>query len=65
MSLPELLTNIQKTPFHQRDAANFSRFIMARAADGDLDFYKVNDSNGDTYVIFKWPHKVPGLVVLP
>jgi len=65
MSLSDIITRIPKTPFHQRDAANFSHFIIARAADGDLEFYKFNDSNGDTYVIFKWPHKVPGLVVLP
>jgi len=25
----------------------------------------VNEWNGDTYVVLRWPHKVPGLVVLP
>ena len=63
MNLPELLKNVPKTPFHQREAANLSHFLSANAK--SIEFYKANEWNGDTYVIMKWPHKVPGLVVLP
>jgi hypothetical protein len=63
MNLPELLKNTSKTSFSQREAANLSGFLKANAE--RIDYYQINDWNGDTYVILKWPHKVPELKVLP
>lgn len=63
MNLPELLKNIPKTPFHQQDAINLAHFLKANTS--KVEHYQVNDWNGDTYVIIKWPYKVQGLVVLP
>ena len=63
MNLLELLKGARKESFNQREAANMSHFLSANAK--NVELYKVNEWNGDTYVIMKWPHKVPGLVVLP
>jgi len=63
VNLLELLKNVPKTPFHKREADNLYGFLVANTK--DVEFYKINEWNGDTYVIMKWPHKVPGLVVLP
>ena len=63
MNLSELLKGTQKEPFNQREVANLNHFLNANIK--SVEFYKVNEWNGDTYVIMKWPHKVPGLVILP
>jgi len=62
MNLAELLKDIPKEPFSQRDAQNLGFFLNANAK--KVDFYKVNDTNGDTYVILKWPHIVPELRII-
>jgi hypothetical protein len=63
MNLSELLKGARKESFNQREVTNLSRFLGANVK--NVEFYKVNEWNGDTYVIMKWPHKVPGLVILP
>jgi len=63
LNLPELLKNIPKIPFRPYDAINLGAFLIANTK--TIDYYQTQEWNGDTYVILKWPHKVPGLVVLP
>lgn len=63
MNLVELLKTAWKKPFTVYTATQFSFFLRANAA--RINFYQVEEWNGDTYVILKWPHKVSGLVVLP
>ena len=63
MNLPELLKNVPKAPFSTRDAMNLGGFLRANAE--RIDYYPISDWNGDTYVILKWPHQVPGLRILP
>ena len=63
MNLLELLKGAKKETFNQHEAANLHRFLIANTK--NVEFYKVNEWNGDTFVILRWPHKVPGLVVLP
>jgi len=63
MNLSELLKTVVRTPFNRREAINLGNFIAANAE--KIDYYPVTDWNGDTYVILKWPHQVPGLRILP
>lgn len=65
MNLPELLKSVTEQPtWNDRDIINFSNFLRARRK--DMKFYSIEDwGTKDTYVIIKWAHQVPGLVVLP
>ena len=63
MNLPELLKTAEKKRFSSFDANQLGTFLRFNAE--KVDFYQVNDWNGDTYVILKWPHKVPELKILP
>ena len=63
MNLPEILKTAVKEAFTQREAINLGKFLQANAS--KIEFWTVSDWDGDTYIVLKWPHKVPDLTVLP
>ena len=63
MNLSEILKGATKVKLNQREVVNLTRFLQANLE--QTEFWQVNEWSGETYVILKWPHKVPDLTVLP
>ena len=63
-TLEDLTKQLIETPtWNDHDINNFSQFIRARRK--DIKFYSVTDATtGDTFVILKWPHQIPGLNII-
>jgi hypothetical protein len=61
--ISELLKNAEKKPLTQQEIINLGQFMRMNAS--KIEYYNVNDWNGDSFVIMKWPHKVPELKIIP
>lgn len=63
--LSDMLDTLTEQP-KWTDQQNHNFFNFVKANKKDMKFYSVADvATGDTFLIIRWPHKVPGLVVLP
>ena len=62
-TLEDLIKQLKEQPtWSDHDINNFAGFIRAKRK--DMKFYQIADiATGDTFLIIKWPHKVPGLTV--
>ena len=62
MTLPELLATLTEETVSLQMAQDFGNFMRCNYK--GMKMYKFNDENGETYVVIKWPHKVPELKVI-
>lgn len=63
-TLQDLTAQLVEQPtWDTHDINGFAHFLHMRRK--DVKFYKVTDvATGDTFVILKWPHQVPGLTII-